>query len=383
MISALTFNGINYLSGGSAKQFVSMEASWENNFRPGFFPGSGAQDGYQIQGRFEWGDRVFAVQFVVRVQAGSTEYANLINLTTGTATFTMTRDANNSFTMLIQKMGFNVAELGNTDGIVTLQITGVQLYDPTNGMVTMTDHHAANRASANRRLEWKPKRKRASTRRSRFVVPILSGGEKSCEVRFPSDEEWCAWARAQRTVRHFLGRGKSQSEDVDLPKINAELFAKIRTDKDGPEFDDAEAGMVIGRIERCAVANVEREGINYRIEMKVPGARVVHVLRMPTAKEMQDHERASTSVVAARRSVETRAFLEPSGALYDKLHISHDGYAGAVPIVHKSAAVSEVIAQLAIEATKTRNSRARRLAGRAGRSIPDPVGAAPGRAVRA
>ena len=72
-----------------------------------------------------------------------------------------------------------------------------------------------------------------------FVVPILSGGEKSCEVRFPTDEEWCAWARAQRTVRHFLGRGKSHSEDVDLPKINAELFAKIRTDKDGPEFDDA------------------------------------------------------------------------------------------------------------------------------------------------
>ena len=35
-------------------------------------------------------------------------------------------------------MGFNVAELGNTDGIVTLQITGIQLYDPTNGLVTMT-----------------------------------------------------------------------------------------------------------------------------------------------------------------------------------------------------------------------------------------------------
>ena len=66
-----------------------------------------------------------------------------------------------------------------------------------------------------------------------------------------------------------------------------------------------------------------------------------------------DHSRATTgsaSVVAARRSIETRAFLEPSGALYDKLHISHDGYTGAGPIVHKSAAVSEVIAQLAIEA---------------------------------
>jgi hypothetical protein len=183
-----------------------------------------------------------------------------------------------------------------------------------------------------------------------FEVPILSGGEKRCQVRFPSDEEWSAWARAQRTVRHFLGRGKSQSEEVDLPKINAELFAKIRLEEDGPEFDEAEAGMVIGRIERCTVVDVVREGINYRIEMKVPGARVLHVLRMPTAKEMQDHERASISVVAARRSVETRAFLEPSGALYEKLHVSHDGYAGDVPIVHKSAAVSEVIAQLAIEA---------------------------------
>jgi hypothetical protein len=38
-----------------------------------------------------------------------------------------------------------------------------------------------------------------------------------------------------------------------------------------------------------------------------------------------------------------------SVALYDKLHISHDGYAGAVPIIHKSAAVSEVIAQLAVD----------------------------------
>ena len=138
MITALTFNGVNYLSGGASKQFVSMDVSWDNNFRPGFFPGSGAQDGYQIQGRFEWGDRTFGIQFVVRVQAGSTEYANLINQTTGTATFTMARDANNSFSMVVQKMGFSVAELGSTDGIVTLQVTGDQLYDSTNGLVTFT-----------------------------------------------------------------------------------------------------------------------------------------------------------------------------------------------------------------------------------------------------
>jgi hypothetical protein len=76
---------------------------------------------------------------------------------------------------------------------------------------------------------------------------------------------------------------------------------------------------------------------------------VTHTLRMPKASEIQEHERASTSVVAARRAVETRAFLEPSGKLYDALHQAHEGYKDDVPIIHKSAAVSEVIAQLAIE----------------------------------
>lgn len=137
-ISSLTINGINYLTGGSGRQFVSLDASWANNFRPGFFPGSGAQDGYQIQGRLEFGDRSFGVQFVVRVQAGSTEYANLIGLTTGAATIGFTRDSSNSFTMAIQQMGFSVAELSNTDGIVTLQVSGIQMYNSSTGLVTMT-----------------------------------------------------------------------------------------------------------------------------------------------------------------------------------------------------------------------------------------------------
>jgi len=138
MISALTINGINYLTGGSGKQFVSLDASWENNFRSGFFPGSGTQDGYQIEGRFEWGDRAFSITFVVRIQAGSQEYTNLINQTTGPATITFTRDANNSFSIAVQQMGFNVVELSNTDGIATLQVTGVQLYNATTGLVTFT-----------------------------------------------------------------------------------------------------------------------------------------------------------------------------------------------------------------------------------------------------
>jgi len=40
--------------------------------------------------------------------------------------------------MLIQKMGFNVVELGNTDGIATLQITGVRSTTPPTALVTVT-----------------------------------------------------------------------------------------------------------------------------------------------------------------------------------------------------------------------------------------------------
>ena len=112
MVTALTINGINYLSGGSATQFVSLDASWENNFRPGFFAGSGTQDGFPTQGRFEWGDRSFGIQFVVRVQAGSTEYSDLISTTTGPATITFTCDGSNSMAMTVESMTFRRSSWG-------------------------------------------------------------------------------------------------------------------------------------------------------------------------------------------------------------------------------------------------------------------------------
>ena len=111
----------------------------DNNFRPGFFPGSGTQDGYQVQGRFEWGDRSFGIQFVVRVQAGSTEVHEAHqpdhrirnhHAHQRREQLVLDGDPEDGF--------FSVVELGNTDGIVTLQITGVQLYDAINGLLTVT-----------------------------------------------------------------------------------------------------------------------------------------------------------------------------------------------------------------------------------------------------
>jgi hypothetical protein len=183
----------------------------------------------------------------------------------------------------------------------------------------------------------------------KFAVPILSGVRKEATVRFPSDSEWCERARKIRSVRRFLGRGKSESQNLDSAAINLELFERIRQDKDGVVFDAAEASAVLAKLDRSTVEACEREGDNFRIILKVPGTTTEHLVRMPTRKEMDRHEAGSVKVTGARRAQEIREFLEPSGDLYDAITKESVGYDGPVPIVHKVAVVAEILMQMAVE----------------------------------
>jgi hypothetical protein len=183
-----------------------------------------------------------------------------------------------------------------------------------------------------------------------FVVPILSGTRKECRVRYPSDVEWCERARKQRSIRRFLGRGKSESQDLNSDAVNAELLDRIRVDGDaGAVFDGAEAGAVISKLERATVEAIDREGDNFRLSLKVPGAVTEHLVRMPTRTEMDRYEVASVKVTGQRRAQEIRGFLEPSGELYDAIRKDVSGYEGEVPIVHKVAVVTEVLGQMATD----------------------------------
>jgi hypothetical protein len=130
----LTINGIDYVT---SKNFLTLDWGWSNNFRSGWFPGSGSQDGFQTQGRFEIGDRAHGLSFTARFANGSSELTKLRALTTGTAVIVLTNDTNNNLTITEQKMAFKVAEIGEADGIVTVSVTGSQLYDTTNGLVTI------------------------------------------------------------------------------------------------------------------------------------------------------------------------------------------------------------------------------------------------------
>ena len=187
-----------------------------------------------------------------------------------------------------------------------------------------------------------------------IVVPTGSdpSGRKTCSVRFPTDAEWCERARKTVIIRRQLNAGAVVSETPDDERVDAELFGKIRADGGQPEMDSAEASYVIGKLESCQVTDCTREGITFRVSMKVPGGAVIHALKMPTKREEMTYARASTRPVQMRHHVELRVYLEPGGDLWDKCLVSTEGYAegSAVPIVHKSTAVAEMLRMIGADA---------------------------------
>jgi len=137
---ALTINGVNYVSN---KNIISLETSWKNNVRldGGFFPGSGFQTpgdatSGAIRGRLEFANRQGMLKFVARFENGSTELTKLKNQSTGTAVLSLTYDANNSLEITWQKVSFAMAEVGETDGIVTVSVECLPMYDSSNGIVS-------------------------------------------------------------------------------------------------------------------------------------------------------------------------------------------------------------------------------------------------------
>lgn len=128
----VTINSVDYVS---AKTLVSLDMGWDSSIRnTGYYPGSGAQDGFQKQGRLEYGDRVPSFSFIARYNNGSAELTKVKALTTGTAVVSASASANDMMTATWQKLAFVVAELGEADGIVTVQVTGLPMYDSSNGV---------------------------------------------------------------------------------------------------------------------------------------------------------------------------------------------------------------------------------------------------------
>lgn len=188
------------------------------------------------------------------------------------------------------------------------------------------------------------------TKREIEVSVLHPAGKKTCRVRWPSDEEWIEHSARRRVVVSQLSREESVTDILDGERAAAELLAKIRLDKDGPELDEFEAAYVIDRLSRAQVQECERADGGVAVSLKVPGSATTHVLRIPSLAEVVAYRRSFSRIVENRRGKQLlKINLRAAGEFYDKLIQSKDGYAGDVPVIHKAAVVTELLVYLESE----------------------------------
>src|SRR5690349_11649710 len=121
------------------------------------------------------------------------------------------------------------------------------------------------------------------------------GGVKTVRVRFPSDDEWISRQRRRKVLVKQLGRGISETtvangEDVDAALV-ALIQEKPREAGDTPEIDPFEAMKVIEQLSLAEVDDVVPDGDSFKVTLRVLGATTVHLLKMPSAKDVFEYRR--------------------------------------------------------------------------------------------
>jgi len=181
-------------------------------------------------------------------------------------------------------------------------------------------------------------------------------GVKTVRVRYPSDEEWIERQRRRKAIIKQLGRGMSETTVANGEDVDAAMVAKIRSEET-PEIDPFEAMKVIEQLAQADVDDVVPEGDSFRITLRVLGATTVHLLKMPSQKDVVDHRRAFARVLDLPYGrQELRINIAPVAALYKKLFVSAEGYVGDVPIVHQAVAVKAAIDALDAEFAEDRDA---------------------------
>ncbi|MBI4875420.1 MAG: hypothetical protein HY822_12370 [Acidobacteria bacterium] len=170
-------------------------------------------------------------------------------------------------------------------------------------------------------------------------------GVKTVRVRFPSDEEWTERQRRRKVIIKQLGRGISETIIGNAEEADAALLAKIRVAEDkAPELDAFESNRIIEQLSQVEVDDVVQEGDAFRVTLRVLGGTVVHLLRMPSAKDVIEYRRGFARVLdLPYNRQELTINLTAASTLYQKLAQSTEGYAGAVPIIHQAGVVKAAI----------------------------------------
>jgi hypothetical protein len=169
------------------------------------------------------------------------------------------------------------------------------------------------------------------------------GGVKTVRVRFPSDDEWIGRQRRRKVLVKQLGRGVSETTVANSEDVDAALLASIR-DGAEPELDPFEAMKLVEQLSLAEVDDVVPAGDSFRVTLRVLGATTVHLINMPSAKDVFEYRRGFARLLDlpfGRQEVSIN--IASAAALYKKLVSATEGYVGDVPIIHQAVAVKAAI----------------------------------------
>lgn len=169
----------------------------------------------------------------------------------------------------------------------------------------------------------------------------LRAGAQTYTTAFPSDDEWIARNRAVKTFIQRMGSG-TQTKTEGYEAADGILFRLICPD--APAIDDYDANVLIGKLTKAEAGAAVPVPEGYQIPVTVVGGiKTLHTLRVPSEREMRLYRRGAFVFVDLRHGrQELKTNPAAIGEFYDKLIVKSEGYEGAVPLVHKAAAIIEL-----------------------------------------
>lgn len=168
-------------------------------------------------------------------------------------------------------------------------------------------------------------------------------GLKTIRVRFPSDAEWTERQRRRKVIIKQLGRGVSETTVANAEDGEAALLARIREGEE-PAVDAFEASRIMDQLSQAEVDDVVQAGDAFRISTRVLGGVTAHILKMPSAKDVFEYRRSFARILDLPfNRQELTINLAAAGALYKRLSLGAEAYAGEVPIIHQAVAVKAAI----------------------------------------
>ena len=160
------------------------------------------------------------------------------------------------------------------------------------------------------------------------------GGVKAVRVRFPSDDEWIARQRRRKVLVKQLGRGISETTVANGEDVDAALLALIQEktrEGEAPEIDPFEAMKVVEQLSLAEVDDVVPNGDSFKVTLRVLGATTVHLLKMPSAKDVFEYR---------------RGFARLLDMPFGRQEVTIDcgsAAAGDAPIIHRAVAVIDAM----------------------------------------